>query len=269
MTGSEEARQRAILHPRTAAERFRLEYAPVPPDLAPFLAGYWILHWDLDAPHRQRVLTYPVVHLTFATGGEAQVTGVVTDTFVREISGAGRVLGLRFRPGGIRPFLDGPVSALTDRVLDIEDVFGPGARTVADAVVGESDVPAALERAAALLRAVGPAPDPAVDTVAGLVEAVDGDPELLRTSQLAALAGMSTRQLQRLFAEYVGIGPKRVIRRARMQEAAARAATEPQDWAALAADLGYADQAHFIRDFTASVGISPAQYASSVRSDQS
>jgi AraC-like DNA-binding protein len=263
MTGIEETRQRAILHPRTAAERFRLEHAPAPPDLAAFLDGYWILHWDLDEPHRQQVLTHPVVHLTFTTGGEAQITGVVRDTFTREIAGSGRALGLRFRPGGFRPFLGAPVSTLTDRVLDIEDVFGPDARSAADAVIAEPDVPAALERAAALLRASGPVPDPAVDTVAGLVETVTGDPDVLRVSQLAAVSGMSTRRVQRLFAEYVGIGPKWVIRRARMQEAAARAATEPQDWAALAAELGYADQAHFTRDFTAAVGIPPAQYASS------
>ncbi|GGU02878.1 helix-turn-helix domain-containing protein [Streptomyces coeruleorubidus] len=75
-------------------------------------------------------------------------------------------------------------------------------------------------------------------------------------SQLAAFADMSARQLQRMFAEYVGIGPKWVIRRARIQEAAARAAAEPQDWSALAAELGYADRAHFTRDFTASIGTS-------------
>jgi len=265
MTGIEETRQRAILDPHTAAERFRLDHEAAPADLAPFVEGCWILHWDLAEPHRQRVLTYPVVHLTFTTGGQAQITGVVSGTFSREISGTGRVLGLRFRPGGFRPFLTAPVSTLTDRVLEIEAVFGPAARTAADAVIAEPDVPAALELAATVLRGFQPAPDPAVDKAAALVETISNDPSVLRVSQLAGIAGMSARRLQRLFAEYVGIGPKWVIRRARMQEAAARAATEPQDWAALAAELGYADQAHFTRDFTASVGTSPAQYASSAQ----
>ncbi|CAM5563259.1 hypothetical protein SVIOM74S_08695 [Streptomyces violarus] len=91
---------------------------------------------------------------------------------------------------------------------------------------------------------------------ARLVEAISTGLAVLRVSQLAAFADMSARQLQRMFAEYVGIGPKWVIRRARIQEAAARAAAEPQDWSALAAELGYADRAHFTRDFTASIGTS-------------
>ncbi|MFJ9752413.1 hypothetical protein ACIRVM_42525, partial [Streptomyces chartreusis] len=33
------------------------------------------------------------------------------------------------------------------------------------------------------------------------------------------------------------------------------------DWATLAADLGYADQAHLVRDFTATVGVPPTAYA--------
>lgn len=263
MTSIEQTRQRAILNPHTAAERFRLDHAPAPPDLAPYVDGYWILHWDLTEPHRQQVLTHPVVHLTFTTGGEARITGIVSDTFDREISGTGRVLGLRFRPGGFRPFLTAPMSTLTNRVLDIEDVFGPAARTTADAVIAEPSVPTALELAATLLRGFRPTPDPATDEVARLIETITNDPSVLRVSQLAVIADMSARRLQRLFAEYVGIGPKWVIRRARIQEAATRAATEPQDWAALAAELGYADQAHFTRDFTASVGTSPAQYASS------
>jgi AraC-like DNA-binding protein len=37
---------------------------------------------------------------------------------------------------------------------------------------------------------------------------------------------------------------------------------EAVDWAALAADLGYADQAHLTRDFTATVGVPPSRYRS-------
>ncbi|MEU3554937.1 helix-turn-helix domain-containing protein [Streptomyces fragilis] len=265
MTGIEQTRRRAILDPRTAAERFRLTQEPAPPDLAPFLDGFWILHWNLAEPHRQRVLTHPVVHLTFTTGGQARITGVVTGTSTQEISGTGRAVGLRFRPGGFRPFLDAPVSTLTDRVLDAEEVFGTRARAVADAVAAEPGVPAALLLAAGLLRDVRPTPDPEIDTAARLVGVIGDDPAVLRTGHLAAIAGMSVRRLQRLFAQYVGVGPKWVIRRTRMQEAAARAAASPQNWSDLAAELGYADQAHFTRDFTACVGVSPAAYASSAR----
>jgi AraC-like DNA-binding protein len=80
--------------------------------------------------------------------------------------------------------------------------------------------------------------------------------------ELAEALGIGARRLQRIFAEYVGVGPKWVIRRYRMQEAAERAeARTGVDWATLSAELGYADQAHFTRDFSRVIGISPAQYA--------
>jgi AraC-like DNA-binding protein len=53
-----------------------------------------------------------------------------------------------------------------------------------------------------------------------------------------------------------------VLRRARLLEAARRAdAGDVVDWAALALGLGYADQAHLTRDFTATLGVPPARYA--------
>ena len=78
----------------------------------------------------------------------------------------------------------------------------------------------------------------------------------------ARRAGSSVRTLQRLFERYLGLGPKWVISRARVQEAADRIATgDDVDFAALAVELGYSDQSHLIRDFKAMVGFTPAAYA--------
>lgn len=64
------------------------------------------------------------------------------------------------------------------------------------------------------------------------------------------------------FAEHVGIGPKWVIRRYRLHEVTERmAAGADLDWAALAAELGYADQAHLARDFKALFGEPLTHYA--------
>lgn len=95
-----------------------------------------------------------------------------------------------------------------------------------------------------------------------MVDVLVADPALYRVDQAAEALHVSVRTLQRLFAEYVGASPKWVLRRARLHEAAARADRGADvDWATLAGDLGYSDQAHLTRDFTASVGVSPARYA--------
>ena len=70
------------------------------------------------------------------------------------------------------------------------------------------------------------------------------------------------RSLQRLFERHVGVGPKWIIRRSRVQEAAERVARgEKVDWAATALELGFHDQAHLIRDFRSQVGFTPGAYA--------
>ena len=91
-------------------------------------------------------------------------------------------------------------------------------------------------------------------------------PELARAEDVARIAGVSLRTLHRHFERYVGVGPKWIIRRARVHEAAERVAHgEAVDWAGLSIDLGYHDQAHLIHDFKEQIGETPAAYAEACR----
>jgi len=89
------------------------------------------------------------------------------------------------------------------------------------------------------------------------------DRSVRRVEDLAALAGVTERTLQRMFAEHAGLAPAWVIRRYRILDAAERARLHgiEVNWADLAADLGYSDQAHLVRDFRAHLGTTPAAYA--------
>lgn len=79
---------------------------------------------------------------------------------------------------------------------------------------------------------------------------------------------VSKRTLQRIFSQYVGVGPKWVIKRYRLHEAADQlAGGNVVDWPRLALDLGYFDQAHFIKDFKAMVGRTPTEYARNLSVD--
>jgi methylphosphotriester-DNA--protein-cysteine methyltransferase len=156
-----------------------------------------------------------------------------------------------FRPGCFRPFLGRSVSTITDKVLPAADVFGPGLPARPDVSTMESFLLARLPSGAS--RAF---------EVAAIVENIAANPAVTRVENLADEVGISVRGLQRLFAEHVGIGPKWVIRRYRLREVTERmAAGGVIDWAALAADLGYADQGHFIRDFKSMFGEPPTWYA--------
>jgi AraC-like DNA-binding protein len=255
-----------VLHAAAAAARFTLDRYPPPDDLAPLVDFCWVIRWDLrgQPDHRQAILPHPNVNLAFEAAGPF-VYGVDTKIFSRCLTGAGKALGLRFRPGGFRPFISRPVSSLNDRVVPGASLLGPDAdRACARAMAPGADDAAMIAAAVGLLRGRRVAADPVVEQVAGLVGQVTADPGLQRVAQLAEASGLTERRLQRLFADYVGVSPKWVMRRARLHEAALRVEADGPaavDWAALAADLGYADQSHLTRDFTATLGVPPTRYA--------
>jgi AraC-like DNA-binding protein len=255
---------RAVPRPEGAAGRFTLVRHGPEPDLASFVDWFWIVRWDLcgQPAYEQSILPHPNVHLAFEARG-ARVHGVDTKVFSRRLDGAGKVLGVRFRPGCFRPFCGAPTSSLTDRIVPAATYFGQASRAANEAIMaaGTDEEMAAI--ATGLLRAAAPPPDPVAGQVAEMVGRITSDRELRRVGQLTDQFGMGERMLQRLFAQYVGVSPKWVMRRARLHEAALRADSgEEIDWAALATDLGYADQSHLTRDFTATLGVPPARYAS-------
>ncbi|MGC5398470.1 AraC family transcriptional regulator [Streptomyces sp. DT20] len=235
------------------------------PALRPYLEHYWLIDWDLPAPYLSHLVPHPSVNLVFERypgcgddeAGFAEVSGIGLELFTQKLEGRGRVCGVQFRPGGFHPFApDRPVSEWTGRRVPAPEVFTPPAApaSVLDPA-GEDERIAALD---AYLMALGPAPDPQADRAMALAELVRTDRTVRRVDGLARAEGVSVRSLQRLFATYVGVGPKWVILRYRIHEALERAESEPEvDWAALAADLGYSDQAHLVRDFTATVGVPP------------
>ncbi|MDG4825844.1 helix-turn-helix domain-containing protein [Asanoa sp. WMMD1127] len=251
-----------ILHAGRAHQAFRFSTRPPAAALAPFVAHYWVIHWDLRgrAPHEQRVLPYPAVNMTFLPG-RCRVTGVPRGRFTEVLSGVGRVFGARFRATGFRPFLGAPVATITDRSLRVEEVFGAGVPAAEILAADDAAATALLDR---FLVAQAPtAPDPVAETVEAIMARAADDSTITRVDHLVDAFGIGARRMQRLFAEHVGVGPKWVIRRYRLHEAAAAASAQGDglDVAALAARLGYADQAHLTRDFTAVVGEPPARYA--------
>ena len=253
-----------VLRAEIAATRFTLARHLPPDDLAPFIDYWWIIRWDLRdlPPHEQSVLPHPNLTLALEESG-AGVFGVDRSIFTRRLTGEGQALGVRFRPGGFHPFYRKSIATLTDRVIPARQVFGPAADEACAAAMSPGAADDAMVAAAErLLRGFGAVPDPVAERVAEMVDQIRTDVEVRRVAALAEVFGVPERRLQRLFAEYVGVAPKWVIRRYRLREITERLAVGARpDWAALAAELGYADQAHLTRDFTAMIGESPSAYA--------
>src|SRR5262245_35177050 len=107
-------------------------------DLEPFVEHYWAVRWDLKEPRVAETLPVASVHMVLEEG-QSTIYGVMRSRFSRVLSGRGRVLGTRFRPGGFRPLVGSPVSTFTDRRLPLVDVFGPKAATLGARALRHSD----------------------------------------------------------------------------------------------------------------------------------
>lgn len=258
---------RGIVDPAALLRQVRFRRLAPAAELAELVEHYWFIDWDLDQPFEQHVVGHPAVNLvvvrpTAADPVTAEVSGAARELFSIKLADRGWVRGVQFRPGAFRAFSRRSPAELTGRRVPLAQVLpvaDPGDRLAAAAT---DEVAAAVFDE--LLLGLRPDLDDAVRLAMRLVDRVRHDRGLRRVEELAQQAGLSVRSLQRLFTEYVGIGPKQVILRYRVHGAIEFAEGEV-DWAAVAAELGYSDQAHLVREVTATIGVSPAAYAASLR----
>ena len=246
-------------------------FAPAP-DLADVVRRYWLPVWSLP-PGRstvQRVLQYPVC-LVVVSDDYARVVGPTTGLSTQELSGEGWAAGVMLQPATGSMLLDGPVTA--DSVRDVESLeILDGAALVAEvrAAMGPAPgEPASRQRAVAALEAalagLGPVDEEGL-LVNAVVDYVEGDPQVRRVGQICDKFAIGERSLQRLAARRIGLSPKWLIQRRRLHEASERLREAGTvDLARVASDLGYADQAHFGRDWRRVTGLTPGEYAAEPR----
>jgi AraC-like DNA-binding protein len=231
------------------------ELAP-PPALRGALACLWVRVVPLQGAPPTRVLPDACVDLIWEAGRGAFVAGPDTGPNVVPASPGAVFVGARFLPGAGGPALGVPLDELRDARVQIEALWPE----LSDRLPATLTPPAALLRvaaAAARLATAGP-PDPAVRAAARRLD----DPRA-RVEALAGDLGLSERQLRRRCHAAVGYGPKtlqRVLRFGRFLAQADAAGAEP-DLARLAAQAGYADQAHLTRECTRLAGLAPAALA--------
>lgn len=257
---------KGILHPDEQARHRTLSRLPAGSAVDRFVEWYWSVRWDLRGrpPYFAEVLPYPCVNVTFErsetrTGGF--VNGVSTTKYIRELRGAGETFGIRFRAGGFGAYTGLDVGSFRDASVALTEVL-PDAAGLTERVLAAHSNHQRRTIVEEFFGARSAPDDPTYRLVLHIVEAMEHDQELTRVDQVTDRFGVPIRTLQRMFRRYVGAGPKWVLRRYRLQDGAdllARGRIE--DLAALAAELGYFDQAHFSREFTAEVGMAPLEYA--------
>ncbi len=187
---------------------------------------------------------------------------VTTPVAVRRPAGS-RLIGVSFAPGSAGAFLGIPIHQLTDRICDLRELWGPEAGELLDRL-REAATPTAraalLDAVLLRKRARARTSDP---VLAAGVELIRSHGGRLSMRALADELEVSERRLERLFLAGVGVSPKKLSRIARLHtvlERLARPSASQPSWGALAVELGFADQAHMIREFRSLAGTTPAGF---------
>ncbi|MGY0460597.1 DUF6597 domain-containing transcriptional factor [Kitasatospora sp. cg17-2] len=263
-------------------------YAERPPGAAPGrqVACVWVRRNVAGPAYGQLVVPDGCVDLVWSAAG-LEVVGPDRAPRTVPVPGGAELAGVRFRPGAAGLLLGAmPVRELCDLQVPLAEVVGAGVaerlgERCADGLgerVGErggkweerrsagargpAEVAAVLDTFVAS-RVPGWAPDRAVERAVAAL----GRPEAVRLPDLAAELGLSERQLRRRVTDAVGYGPKTLQAVLRFRRAVARArsggggrgagAGAVPGLAAVAAQAGYADQAHLTREVRRWSGVSP------------
>jgi AraC-like DNA-binding protein len=235
---------------------------PAPAALRAAVACLWAQVTTEDAERPGLVLPDGCTDLVWEPGRGAFVAGPDTGPVPTTMKAGTVVLGVRFRPSAGGPALGIPLSELRDQRVDLADLRPGDARRLPATLDPDTAMARALDVTAALV--TGGAPDPAVTWAAHLL----GDPHA-RVEDVAAEVGLSLRQLRRRCHAAVGYGPKTLQRVLRFRRFVARVDACPDpakspdglDLAAIAAEAGYADQAHLTRECGRLSGLTPAALA--------
>jgi AraC-like DNA-binding protein len=264
----EVGRARGMLRRHLPAGKMRHARRRPADDLAFWIAHYWMIRWDLRGcePYVAESLPHPNIHVIFESTGSV-VAGVQTHMFSRVLEGQSQVFGIKFKPGGFRPFLKFSTSKLADRIVPAGSVLGKDVNTLEVILLSSREDDEKVEAANAFFRARMPKKrDATIEVARGIVARILEEPDIKTVDDLVDRIGIGKRSLQRMFNEYVGVSPKWVIRRYRLHELVERfnSKDEPH-WAELALELGYFDQAHLINDFRSITGYSPTEYQTLLR----
>lgn len=234
------------------------------PPLADLVRVVWVQRIGAE-PYVQRNLPTGGVELQCPIGSLPRLVGPLTGPCVEVLGPGTTVIGVRFRPGAAAPVLGLPACELVDATLRLDTIWGPAAVVLGERLCEARSPAAALNVLQEFLlgrRAGGAEPDLLVlELVRRLMPWKAGD-----VGSLGALLAISPSQLRRRCLAAVGIGPKALQRMLRFQGfvALVQSAGMRADGglAALAAEAGYADQAHLGHECLRLTGMAPRAFVS-------
>ncbi len=242
------------------------EEIPVNPALKSLIECFWIRSASIDqAPKRITPdgcfdLIYSLPTLTGSRIAPLLV-GTMTRWTLSTTVPATDLLGIRFRPGGIYPFLNTPLHLFTDAELDVNEVMSDLGSPLQHCLLEINDWPGRLRALERFFYQRLQRIDYSSPLIMPIVQHLIHHNGQVSIEQVSTQATVSRRQLERLFQQYVGISPKTLARILRFRHLQTKLRTGRHDsLMGIAFDNGYTDHAHLTKEFKEFTGLTPTAY---------
>ncbi|HUA79992.1 MAG TPA: helix-turn-helix domain-containing protein [Dyella sp.] len=258
-----------------------LRIVPAPP-LASVIEAIW--DWDMPAGEfrYERILPGPAAGLIInlledetrvyrddasrscVRASGSVIGGPYRQSWIIDTAEQVRVMGVNFRPGGVHALIGISAEELGRRDIDLQDMFGLHANRLRQRLLETTDATQRLVLLERWLRTLsdGPAWDA---TIRHAIAALAWVPQVPCIGKLQRESGYSAHRFGLLFRRHVGMTAKQYARLMRFRAVVdmAHPAAGPLDWARIAADGGYCDQAHMSHEFRRFSGMTPTDFAAS------
>jgi AraC-like DNA-binding protein len=249
------------------ASPFFYSEEPPPPDLADHVLAFWNFRVRSTPDERFLHHVWPdgcvSLIFSFEPGADDGATVVGPGLSARRVPVCAGACyrGARFWPDAACAILRRDPVTLRDGRVDATEVFEETAiaTTLRELRRIEEDVRAAEVLSRLLAPVVRRASTLDLRVRTAVSRLIEGKGEVPLPS-LAAASGLSTRQLQRRFRRATGLSPKEFARIRRVRSASAAILAGERNWASLAANLGFCDQAHLTKEFAAITGFTPSKF---------
>jgi AraC-like DNA-binding protein len=196
------------------------------------------------------------------THGLAVLSGPRSRPFVIDTEQEERVFGIEFQPGGSFPFFRMPASEFADSDLSLEWLWRSAAHELRERLLEAADVDGMFDRTERFLLRQAVRPFELHPGVAFALHRFCVRPHRTTVAAVLERLGLSHRRFAQLFHDQVGLTPKAFSRVQRFQRVLRMVhRVSSIEWADVALDCGYYDQAHFIHDFQGFSGFTPTVYA--------
>jgi len=186
------------------------------------------------------------------------VVGQMTRPVLISPTGWIELLGVRFAPAGALPFMRIPLHEFTDSISALSDIAPALDREVSGYASLAGGLQAKAARVESLLLRLMDSGRVDTSHVRAATRHIVASGGRITVDKLASDSGISGRQLERRFLKEVGLSPKLLLRILRFQQVFRAVEQVNMNWASVAADCGYYDQAHLIRDFRQFAGRTPS-----------